>query len=253
MAKCWGPHQPQSLILWPLSSEWAQYKVEEGRGSRGCAAVRFCLRLPVSGHPGRGLARPPSPLPKALPRPQLLTLLQGDEHAARQPALLEEPSQLRQELEHNKPGPVRQPQTPFPPRQVPVPPEERDRGPELSPKQHRSLSRPALAIPVHSPAAPSWRCWLRSVSTSPKPLEPEVSPSLGGTSAVRFLVSFTQSLLLPFLRPTHLSPALRDAPFCSGRATTRRAFGVCQISQTSNTLIQAADGSNSAEGFDGNL
>ena len=91
MAKCWGPHQPQSLILWPLSSEWAQYKVEEGRGSRGCAAVRFCLRLPVSGHPGRGLARPPSPLPKALPRPQLLTLLQGDEHAARQPALLGPP------------------------------------------------------------------------------------------------------------------------------------------------------------------
>ena len=119
---------------------------------------------------------------------------------------------------------------------VPVPPEEGDRGPELSPEQHRSLSRPALAIPVHSPAAPSWRCWLRSVSTSPKPLEPEVSPGLGGTSAIRFLLSLslTQSLLPPFPRPTHLAPALRDAPFCSGRATTPRAFGVCEISHASS-------------------
>lgn len=47
---------------------------------------------------------PPSRCP-ARPRPRgLLTLLQGDVHAARRPALLEEPGQLRQELQHNTPS-----------------------------------------------------------------------------------------------------------------------------------------------------
>lgn len=48
-----------------------------------------------------GRAAPSQPFP-ARPR-RLLTLLQGDEHAARRPALLEEPGQLRQELQHNTP------------------------------------------------------------------------------------------------------------------------------------------------------
>lgn len=96
-------------------------------------------RLPDIGHPGLGIARPPSFLP-ALPRRPLLTLLQGDEHAARQPALLEEPGQLRQELEHNKTRRVKQPRVPTPPRQVPVPPAG-DRGPELVPERRRPLSR----------------------------------------------------------------------------------------------------------------
>lgn len=89
----------------PPGPECAQYgrKVGEGGDARQTPPS-----VPDTGHPGRGVARPPKFL-LALPRRQLLTLLQGDEHAARQPALLEESGQLRQELEH-KPGPVRQTQ-----------------------------------------------------------------------------------------------------------------------------------------------
>ena len=133
---------------------------------------------------------------------------------------------------------------------VPVPPEEGDRGPELSPEQHRSLSRPALAIPVHSPAAPSWRCWLRSVSTSPKPLEPEVSPGLGGTSAIRFLLSLSHPIPASTVSPPH-PPRAR----AQGRPLLFRESndpeGLWSV-RDFTCIIQAAEGSERAEGFDGN-
>ena len=126
-------------------------------------------------------------------------------------------------LGNSKPPPPRPP-----PRQVPVPPAEGDRGPELSPKQYRSLSRPALAIPAHSPAAPSRPCCLRSASISPKPLEPEVSPGLGGTSAIRFQLSSTQSLLPPSARPPRPAPRLRSGapPPVPGRQRPRGSGAV---------------------------
>ena len=241
---------PIPNTLWPLSSEWAQQKVEEGRGNRGWAAERFCLRLPVTGHPGRGFVRPPSPLP-ALPRPKLLTLLQGDEHAARQPALLEEPSQLRQELEHNKPGPVRQPQTPFPPRQSPCPSRRR---------RQRSRAKPRTAS-VPQPASSGYTCSLSSstILALLAPLGQHKPQTVGAGSFTRPGRDFRHQV--SSLSLSHPIPASTVSPPHPPRA---RAQGRPLLFRESNDpeglwsvrdftcIIQAAEGSERAEGFDGN-
>lgn len=140
---------------------------EEGWGRRGSASDRLHPRLPTlgtlghwapwdTGHPSRGLARPPKFL-LAFPRRQLLTLLQGDEHAARQPALLKQSGQLRQELEH-KPGPVRQSQILAP--SSPNPSHSR---------RQRSPAKPQISVP--QPARSGFTCSL-SRSTIPASLAP---------------------------------------------------------------------------------
>lgn len=120
-----------------------------------------------------------------------------------------------------------------------------------SPKHHRSLSHISGYHLFYSPAAPSGRCRLRSVSTSPKPLEPEVSLGLGRTSANGFLVSFTPSLLPPFPPPTPPRAALRDAPSVPGERRPQ-ALGMSDFTdkQSPHPISGRAK---STEGFDGNL
>lgn len=115
--------------------------------------------LQNTGHPGRDIAQAPSFL-QALPYRQLLTLLQGDEDAARQPALLKEPSQLRQELEHTKKSsPIKQ----------------RQGLAASSPNSARRRIQKSRAKPrtasVPRPTNPDYTCSLSS-STIPVPLDP---------------------------------------------------------------------------------
>lgn len=125
-------------------------------------------------HPRRGITRPPSFF-LTLPRGQPLTLLQGDEHAARQPALLEESGQLRQELEH-KPGPVKQSQILSP--SSPSPSRSR---------RQRSRAKPQT-ISIPRPDSSGFTCSLSS-STIPAPLAPLRQHKTQGIGAG----SFTQA------------------------------------------------------------
>lgn len=128
-AKCWGPQPPQPLIF----SGPPALNVPSTRGrKRGEGGMRRKLGswLPDTGHPGRGIARPPSSL-----RPcrvhsclhffRVMNTLPDNRHFWK--SLV---SSVRNWNTTNQ-APLGNPESP--PRPVPMPPAEEDRGPELSP------------------------------------------------------------------------------------------------------------------------
>lgn len=168
-----------------------------------------------------------SQLLPALPCRQLLTLLQGDEHTARQPALLEEPGQLRQELEH-KPGPVRQPRVP-----AASSPNATRRRRQRSGAKPRAASLPRRPNAAHtcslsSRTIPAPRAPLRQPKT--QAIRPEVTVRLEGLPPLdcNSIPPIPASVLSPPLRPR--ACALGRPALAWGGGRIQRALGLSAIS-----------------------
>lgn len=183
---------------------------------------RFCTGSQSLGTRA-GLLRLPAPLP-ALPRPQHLTLLQGDEHAARQPALLEEPSQLRRNWNTTSPAPLGN-HKPLPASSSPCPSEERDRGrqapntigpqPAISGYTCSLLQQHHPALLNSAPSAQAPSLWNRKFHSAWAGL-----PLLGFSCLFHTIPASTVS-------PPHPPRArAQGRPFCSGERRPRIPLGI---------------------------